>query len=156
MTNSPLASPDSNSGSDGQERPSVAVSYEFTSGLPALLERLELSLLLTTYQVGNVVSIGTQKAQLQIRFSHFDQAMGLCRTPTGIAIGTKDAIWTLPANWEMASRAKTAKRLWEHKAIRGARILSWLAMPYASGQAVLNSPDLHPSPSRHKPSHGLF
>jgi uncharacterized protein (TIGR03032 family) len=106
MTDSLLASADSNSGSDGQARPSVAVSYELTTGLPALLERLELSVLLTTYQAGKVVSIGSHKGQLQIGFSHFDQAMGLCRTPTGIAVGTRDAIWTLPANREIASRIK--------------------------------------------------
>jgi hypothetical protein len=133
MTDSLLASADSNRGSDGQARPSVDVSYEFTSGLPALLERLELSVLLSTYQAGKVVSIGSHKGQLQIGFSHFDQAMGLCLTPTGIAVGTRDAIWILPANREVASRDKTAKRLREHKAIRGARIPIWLASPAASG-----------------------
>ncbi len=133
MKDSLLASADSNSGSDGQVRPGVPVSYENTSGLPALLEQLELSVLLSTYQAGRVVSIGSHNGQLQIRFSHFDQAMGLCRTPTGIAVGTRDVIWTLPANREIASRGKTAKRLREHKAIRGARILSWLVSPAASG-----------------------
>jgi uncharacterized protein (TIGR03032 family) len=106
MTDSLLASAVSNSGSDGQERPSVAVSYEYTSGLPALLERLELSVLLSTYQAGRVVSVGSHQQQLRIGFSHFDQAMGLCRTPTGIAVGTRDAIWTLPANREIPSRIK--------------------------------------------------
>ncbi len=43
MSDSPLASAESNSGSDGQARPSVAVSYEHTTGLAALLERLEIS-----------------------------------------------------------------------------------------------------------------
>lgn len=106
MSDSLLATADSNNGSDGQECPSVDVSYEFTSGLPALLERLELSVLLSTYQAGRVVSVGRHNGQLQIGFSHFDQAMGLCRTPTGIAVGTRDAIWTLPANREIASRIK--------------------------------------------------
>lgn len=104
MTDSPLASADSNSGSGGQERPSVAASYQFTSGLPALLQRLELSVLLFTYQAGRVVSVGSHQQQLRIGFSHFEQAMGLCRTPAGIAVGTRDAIWTLPANREIASR----------------------------------------------------
>jgi len=43
----------------------VGVRYEHTRGLPALLEQLELSVLLSTYQ-----------------------AMGLCRTSSGIAVGT--------------------------------------------------------------------
>jgi uncharacterized protein (TIGR03032 family) len=90
----------------GSERTSVAVSYEHTTGLPALLERLELSLLLTTYQAGRVVSIGSHQGQLRIGFSRFDQAMGLARTPTGIAVGSRDAIWTLPASREIAPRIK--------------------------------------------------
>ncbi len=132
MNDSLLASAIRSSGSEGQARHSVAVTYDHTTGLPALLERLELSVLLSTYQAGRVVSIGSHKGQLQIGFSHFDQAMGLCRTPTGIAVGTRDAIWTLPANREVASRDKTAKRLPEHKAIRGARIPIWLASPAVS------------------------
>jgi uncharacterized protein (TIGR03032 family) len=67
---------------------------------------LELSVLLSTYQAGRVVSVGSHQQQLRIGFSHFDQAMGLCRMPTGIAVGTRDAIWTLPANREIASRIK--------------------------------------------------
>lgn len=88
------------------ERPSVAVSYEHSANLPALLERLDLSVLLSTYQAGRVVSIGCHGGQLQVGFSRFDQAMGLCRTPTGLAVGTRDAIWTLPASREIASRIK--------------------------------------------------
>jgi hypothetical protein len=106
MSDSPLASAESNSGSDGQARPSVAVSYGYTSGLPALLERLELSALLSTYQAGRVVSSGSHLGQLRLGFSRFDQAMGLTRTPTGIAVGSRDAIWTLPASREIASRIK--------------------------------------------------
>lgn len=88
------------------ERPSVAVSYEHSSGLPALLEQLELSVLLTTYQAGRVVSLGSHHGELRIGFSHFDQAMGLCRTPTGIAVGSRDALWTLPANRPIAARIR--------------------------------------------------
>lgn len=94
------------SSATGSERPSVAVSYEHTTGLPALLEKLDLSVLLSTYQAGRVVSIGSHHGQLRVGFSHFDQAMGLCRTPTGIAVGSSDAIWSLPASREIASRIK--------------------------------------------------
>ena len=87
-------------------RPSVAVSYEHSTNLPALLERLELSVLLSTYQAGRVVSIGNHQGQLRLGFSRFDQAMGLTRTSTGIAVGSRDAIWTLPASREIASRIK--------------------------------------------------
>jgi uncharacterized protein (TIGR03032 family) len=92
--------------SSTSKRPSVAVSYEHSTSLPALLEQLDLSILLSTYQAGRVVSIGSHQGQLRIGFSRFDQAMGLARTPTGIAVGSRDAIWSLPASREIASRIK--------------------------------------------------
>jgi uncharacterized protein (TIGR03032 family) len=81
----------------------VAVRFEHSTGLPGLLERLELSVLLSTYQAGRVVSLGSHQGQLQVGFSHFEQAMGLCRTPTGLAVGTSNGIWSLPANRPIAS-----------------------------------------------------
>lgn len=91
------------SGSDA-ELASVAVSYEHSNGLAALLNQLDLSVLLTTYQAGRVVSLGTHQGKLRVGFSRFDQAMGLCRTPSGIAVGSRDAVWTLPASREIAPR----------------------------------------------------
>jgi hypothetical protein len=86
----------------GSELQPVEVRYEHSQGLPALLEQLELSLLLSTYQAGRVVSVGSHRGELRLGFSRFDQAMGLCRTPSGIAVGTTDGIWSLPANREIA------------------------------------------------------
>jgi uncharacterized protein (TIGR03032 family) len=88
------------------ELPSVSVSYEHSADLPALLEQLELSVLLSTYQAGRVVSLGSHQGALRIGFSHFNQAMGLTRTPHGIAVGSRDAIWSLPASREIAARIK--------------------------------------------------
>lgn len=84
----------------------VEVSYEHSQTLPALLERLELSVLLSTYQAGRVVSVGSHQGELRLGFSRFDQAMGVCRTASGIAVGSRDAIWTLPASREIAGRIK--------------------------------------------------
>ena len=84
----------------------VEVRYEHSQGLPALLEQLELSVLLTTYQAGRVVSVGSPQGELRLGFSRFDQAMGLTRTASGIAVGTRDGIWSLPANREIAPHIK--------------------------------------------------
>jgi uncharacterized protein (TIGR03032 family) len=51
-----------------------------------------------------VVSIGTFQGQLQVSFSHFQQAMGVTRTSSGIAIGCQQNVWSLPANRAIASR----------------------------------------------------
>lgn len=82
----------------------VAVAYEHSVSLPERLRHLEASVLLSTYQAGRVVSLGCHQGAMRVAFSRFDQAMGLCRTPTGVAVGSRDAIWTLPANREIAPR----------------------------------------------------
>ena len=73
----------------------VDVRCEYTQGLPALLEQLELAVLLSSYQARRVVSVGSHRGELRLGFAHFDQTMGLCRTANGIAVGTRDAIWSL-------------------------------------------------------------
>jgi len=82
----------------------VTVDYDHSSGLPGLLDRLGLSLLLSTYQAGQVVSLGSHHGALRLGFSRFEQPMGLARTAGGIAVGCRQNIWTLPANREIAPR----------------------------------------------------
>ncbi len=82
----------------------VNVAYEYSLSLPALLESLGCSLLLSTYQAGRVVCVGSHQGKLKVSFSYFDQAMGLTRTPSGIVIGSRETLWTLPANPEIAAR----------------------------------------------------
>lgn len=81
----------------------VPVRYEFSDNLPALIEQRRLAIVLTTYQAGRVVTIGSHRGELQVGFSHFPQAMGLSRTPEGLALVSRDAVWSLPANREIAA-----------------------------------------------------
>jgi uncharacterized protein (TIGR03032 family) len=78
-------------------RPATAVHYEHSQGLPRLLNDLGISLVVSTYQAGKVFTVGTQAGELRIRFHHFEKAMGIARTPTGLAIATQRQVWTLPA-----------------------------------------------------------
>ena len=81
----------------------VGVHYEHNQDLPALKE---LAALFCTYQAGPVVSVGSYQGQMGMGLRRFDQAMGLCRTASGIAVGTRDGIWSLPANREIAAHIK--------------------------------------------------
>jgi hypothetical protein len=81
----------------------VGVLYEHSQDLPALQELADL---FSTYQAGRVVSVGSLRGELQLGFSHFDQALGLCRTASVIAVSTRDAIWSLPAHREIAAHIK--------------------------------------------------
>ena len=80
--------------------------YVHIQTLPDLLERLELSVLLSTYQAGRVVSMDSHRGELRLGFSYFDQAFGLCRRASGIVMGMRDAIWNLPSNREIAPHIK--------------------------------------------------
>jgi Domain of unknown function (DUF4915) len=71
----------------------TAVEFSHTSNFAALLQQLGISLLVSTYQAGRVLAIGQHQGNLQIRFHHFEQAMGMARTPTGLAIGSRQQIW---------------------------------------------------------------
>jgi uncharacterized protein (TIGR03032 family) len=88
--------------------PLTAVDFEHTGNLVALLQQLGISLLISTYQAGKVVSVGSTPTGLQIRFHHFEQAMGLARLPTGIAVVARRQIWTLNAAPDLARRLPPA------------------------------------------------
>lgn len=78
-------------------RSATTVDYEHSLSLPKILERVGVSLVVSTYQAGKVFTVGVRDSKLVVRFHHFEQAMGIARTPSGLAIGTKRQIWLLPA-----------------------------------------------------------
>ena len=80
----------------------VEVRYEHSPGLPRLLNEIGASLVLTTYQAGRVITVGVHDKALQIRFNYVPHAMGLSRTPSGLAIGSLNGVWTLPASLDLA------------------------------------------------------
>jgi uncharacterized protein (TIGR03032 family) len=88
------------------QRRAVPVNYEYSYSLPELLERLGLSVVLSTYQAGRAVSLGVYQGELRVGFAHFDQAMGLTRTPKGIAVGTRQGVWNLAASVDVAPQIK--------------------------------------------------
>jgi uncharacterized protein (TIGR03032 family) len=101
MTNHAAALPNPNAKNKSGE--DVAVQYRHNTSLPELLANLDLSVLITTYQAGQVVSLGVHKGKIKGRFTHFDRAMGLTRTSTGLTLGTQKAIWHLPADRAIAA-----------------------------------------------------
>lgn len=86
----------------------IPVQFQHSSNLVPLLDQLKVSLLVSTYQAGKVITVGTHANSLQIRFHHFEQAMGLARTPTGLAVGSRRLIWMLPAAPDLAARIQPA------------------------------------------------
>lgn len=82
----------------------TAAAELHSTNLPSLLGELGCSLVVTTYQAGQAITIGSIGNGLNFGFTSFRQAMGLARTPTGLALASKHEVWTLPAQRELASR----------------------------------------------------
>ena len=82
------------------------VDVRQSTNLAELLEQLGGSLILTTYQAGQTIGIGIHHGQVAFSSCRFQQAMGMTRTPTGLALATKHEIWDLPAQKELAPHIK--------------------------------------------------
>ena len=82
----------------------TAVQYEYTPNLAALLQQLGVTLLVSTYQAGKLVTIGTAQNQLQLSFSNFDRCMGLGVKPGMLAVGSRNQIWLLREQPFLASQ----------------------------------------------------
>jgi uncharacterized protein (TIGR03032 family) len=105
----PTEPPFTDGPNDLTSRPATAVNYEHSANLPAVLDKLGVSLVVSTYQAGKVFTLGAHEGKLVIAFHNFEQAMGIARTPTGLAVGTKRQVWLLPAGPpELAGRVKPA------------------------------------------------
>ena len=65
---------------------------------------------MTTYQAGQLVSIGTYKGQLDVGFTAIDQPMGLAVSPKGIAIGASNLIWLMRPALEISNSIEPAGR----------------------------------------------
>jgi uncharacterized protein (TIGR03032 family) len=86
------------------------VRHEYTASLPPLLDRLGVSLLVSTYQAGKVVAVGVADGQLALSYHNFERAMGLAVKPDGIAVATRGQVWFLQAAPELAARVEPAGR----------------------------------------------
>ena len=76
------------------------VRYEYTPNLPEILAHLHASLLVTTYQAGKLLVLGTCDGHLTISFSSYEQAMGLAADSDRLAIGSRRQIHFLTAAHE--------------------------------------------------------
>jgi uncharacterized protein (TIGR03032 family) len=85
-----------------------AVHYEHTYSFVEVLEKLQVSLLVSTYQAGKLCVIGVHDKRLDFAFHSFEQVMGVAARPGRIAVGTKRQIWTLNGARDLAPRVHPA------------------------------------------------
>src|SRR5262245_35343047 len=71
------------------------VRHEYTRSFPELLSRLGVSLLVSTYQAGKVVTVGAVQDELSLSYHNFERAMGLAVRPDAVAVGARAQVWFL-------------------------------------------------------------
>ncbi|MCA9131255.1 MAG: TIGR03032 family protein, partial [Planctomycetales bacterium] len=82
----------------------LEVRYEYSPRLPVILQQLNATLLVTTYQAGKLMVLGTHGGQLHISFLDYDQPMGLAVSPLRIALGSRRQIHFFVPAHETQSR----------------------------------------------------
>jgi uncharacterized protein (TIGR03032 family) len=75
-----------------------------SEGLPELLDRLRVSVLISTYQTGHLVVVSARQGRLVVTFHQFDRAMGIAVKPGTIAVCTRKQVWFLRAAADIAAK----------------------------------------------------
>jgi uncharacterized protein (TIGR03032 family) len=80
--------------SDGNMQPSAKLSVQASKGLGDWLHEQSLSLVVSAYQTGQLITIGSnEKGKIQLRSIRFDRSMGLARDDAGFWVATFNRIW---------------------------------------------------------------
>ncbi len=86
-----------------QEDAEFSFSSEYTPNLPALLKRLNISLVLTSYQSRRVVLIRTDGSVIDTNFKAFPRPMGLAVEPDRLVVGIWSQILDYSRNDELVA-----------------------------------------------------
>lgn len=86
------------------------VRYEHSHDLAELLEGLGASLLISTYQAGKLVVIGSRQREIALSFHNFDRPMGMAidERANRMAVAARDKVWLLRNDRDVASQLKPA------------------------------------------------
>lgn len=72
-----------------------ATNFSHSHGFPDLLAELNSSLLVSTYQAGQLCSFGMHQGKLHVALDSFSVAMGIALHPRKVAVGSRGMIWFL-------------------------------------------------------------
>lgn len=86
----------------GPTEPGREVRHTHSASLPDVLETANCSLLVSTYQAGQLVAVGTHSGQVVLSFHGMDQAMGVAVEGQHVAVGAKGQVWFLADHPEIA------------------------------------------------------
>jgi uncharacterized protein (TIGR03032 family) len=86
------------------------IRFHYSDQFPQVLQDAECSLLLSTYQAGQLVGVGVAEEQLVFSFRRFDRAMGVAVGADRLAVAGKEQIWWLQEHTELAAAIDPADR----------------------------------------------
>jgi uncharacterized protein (TIGR03032 family) len=98
------------------------VRYEHSQSLVPLLRRIGCSILVSTYQAGKLVVVGTDNQGLALGFFNFDRPMGMAVRPGWLALAARDSVWVLRTAPDIAPRLEPAGRYDQLFAARSASV----------------------------------
>jgi uncharacterized protein (TIGR03032 family) len=91
----------------GEASPSATlreVKYQHTLNLAPLLEHLNVTLLVSTYQAGKLVVVGSRAGKPEFSFPSFERVMGMAVRPDCVAVGVRAQVWFLRSDADVAAR----------------------------------------------------
>lgn len=78
------------------------VGFHHSASFPQVLADAGCSLLVSTYQAGQLIAIGAHEGRPTFSFRRFDQAMGIAVGTDRVAVGGKGQVWMLRDHTELA------------------------------------------------------
>jgi uncharacterized protein (TIGR03032 family) len=101
---------DAESAADGGAARGTEVGFSYSALFPRVLAESGCSLLVSTYQAGQLVAVGSTGEELAFSFRGFDRAMGIAVGADRIAVAGRGQIWSLPDHSELAAAIPPAGR----------------------------------------------
>jgi len=86
------------------------VRFHHSASFPGVLLDAGCSLLVSTYQAGQLVAVGVADDAVSFSFRRFDQAMGVAVAADRVAVAGKGQVWSLRDHSELAPAIEPAGR----------------------------------------------
>ncbi|GAB2775071.1 TIGR03032 family protein [Nocardioides salsibiostraticola] len=88
----------------------VEAGFRHSSSFAETLEAAGCSLLISTYQAGQLIAVGVDQGRPQFSFRRFDHAMGVAVGSDQIAVGSQNQVWCLTDHSGLAGSIEPAGR----------------------------------------------
>src|SRR4029077_8003151 len=88
-----MADPNESKKDEDTPEKDVPLTSVHTTSLPALLEQLKVSVLVSTYQAGKMIVVRSEGNSVNTHFRNFNVPMGVALDGQRLAIGTKYQVW---------------------------------------------------------------